>query len=502
MLNLTRRLPQAVYPSARRPVFKPRTFLMHEHSAKDDDYQYKMRRDRLEEIYDSEDNLHKANFVLSYAGRSTLAPWSTKNNYEYLTGTKELLHMYHVDEGRDNSKMLLSMYMFSSDLFTKRRALELIPILSNFRNLDVDRHERSLREIDPRCPMWFLSKNKSCTYHQINEHIVPYWHDPDGEVKSDMICLGLHTVNTAGGHQEVVLSYIIAGTQSEAYAHGLINGITLDNLDSKVDSVFQKIDLKTTYVFPFIHNGIVSATNTYLAFRQHVEDEDALAEDVLYTGQESLYMAFYESSGRRHLIKRQEEFALRYSKNVKLLQAIEILTMKYTRRHLRLRNAETASKIRKSNIIFPKAFGNAQSKTKWHKSEYYPALYGLIKSPETSLGLTNDTTLKQLGRTDPGFQERLIKKLDPQYYYELIRDWKVYRGKNYLIELSQFMEYFRYHIDLMAKDPIDDIPFEDHKKLGNIEYEKNKIFGSIKDYEIEYLKRKGLTYDEQLDAHW
>ena len=90
---------------------KPKTFSLASGDGATDEYAYRQRRNALERIYDNEDNLAMANFILSYAGRSTIAPWSTKENYEYLVGTANCMSTFQDDQSRDNSKMLLSMYI-------------------------------------------------------------------------------------------------------------------------------------------------------------------------------------------------------------------------------------------------------------------------------------------------------------------------------------------------------------------------------------------------------
>merc|ERR1712226_964769 len=142
------------------------------------------------------------------------------------------------------------------------------------------------------------------------------------------------------------------------------------------------------------------------------------------------------------------------------------------------------------NIMMPKRPGRQGfGKTQWVKNEMYSTLYGLTKTPENNMPLCNDTVLRHYGRKNKNFQERQMLKFDPEFYDHLFNDWHEYEGFNYLLEVSMFMEYMRYHLDLMYNQPLAEIPYEQHKYLGNRQYEKMQQWGDSRDWELEYMEK-------------
>jgi hypothetical protein len=510
---------------------KPKCFSLASGDGATDEYAYRQRRNALERIYDNEDNLAMANFVLSYAGRSTIAPWSTKENYEYLVGTSNCMSTFQDDSSRDNSKMLLSMYMFSSDLFSERLATDLVPILSNFKKVHIGRHEQYLRLIDPRCPLYFFTQQQNMTYHSIKNWIIPHWQNPSGDVT--LMSLGLCNHNVQGASQEIVMPYILADVNDGVIKCGVIRDIHSKNIDMEIDKIFKMIPTTSNFVIPFLWNGVHSATNTYLSFRmQNIQDEDGHAEDVIATETHKLYSTFFIQPSKKQISKRQEVFVDRYQKNIHLMRMMNnaanrnfacfLIEREYPDmqdcgvRGARRNNVhDKKSQVQHMyenhgtyphHVLFPrKPHRDGFPKSKWQRTEIYPCLYGLSKTPENNERICNDNKLKEFGRYKKDFQERQMLKLDPEWYDELFSDWHEVEGKNYMLEIAIYLEYMRYHLDLMYNQPLSEIPYEQHKYLGNRQYEKIQLYGDTRDWEIEFLEKElgslGDTY-YSADGTW
>lgn len=424
------------------------------------------------------------------------------------------------DQSRDNSKMLLSMYMFSSDLFSERLASDLVPILANFKKIHIGRHEQYLRLLDPRCPLYFLSPSQHMCYHSLKNWVIPHWQNPSGD--TTIACIGLANHNVQGASQEIVMPYILADVNDGVYAAGVVRDIHSKNIDAEMDKIFKHIPETSNFVIPMLWNGIHGNTNTYLSFRmKNMMDDDGHAEDVIATETQKLYATYFIQPNKKAISKRQEIYVDRYHKNTVLLRmmftaanrnfACLLVDREYpdmadcgvrvNRKNFsssllgdkksRVQSVYDYHGIYQHHVLFPKRpHREGFPKTKWQRTEIYPALYGLSKTPENNERLSNDTVLKDFGRMRTDFQERQMLKLDPEWYDELFANWHITEGKNFLLEQALFLEYMRYHLDLMYNQPLAEIPFEQHKYLGNRQYEKILMYGDTRDWEIEFLEKE------------